>query len=65
MPRLIDSRTRARRAAKPDLAMAYMQFRIREEDRQTTSFRVLYGQYQFRVGAFGLHDGMSSVLNHC
>ena len=41
--------------------MAYMQFRIREEDQHKTSFRVPGGQYEFRVGAFGLH-GMSSVL---
>ena len=38
-----------------------MQFRIREEDQYKTSFRVPGGQYEFRVGAFGLH-GMSSVL---
>ena len=38
---------------KLDLAMAYMQFRIREEDQFKTSFRVLGGQYEFRVGAFG------------
>jgi hypothetical protein len=41
--------------------MAYMHFRIREEDLLKTSFRVPGGQYEFRVGAFGLH-GMSSVL---
>ena len=41
--------------------MAYMQFRIREEDQYKTSFRVPGGQYEFRVGAVGLH-GMSSVL---
>ena len=41
--------------------MAYMQFRIREEDQHTTSFRVPGGQYELRVGAFGLHC-MSSVL---
>jgi hypothetical protein len=46
---------------KTDLAMAYMQFRIREEDQHKTSFRVPGGQYESRVGAFGLH-GMSSVL---
>jgi hypothetical protein len=38
-----------------------MQFRIREEDQFKTSFRVPGGQYEFRVGAFGLH-GMSSIL---
>ena len=43
------------------LAMAYMQFRIGEEDQYKTSFRVPGGQYEFRVGAFGIH-GMSSVL---
>jgi hypothetical protein len=32
-----------------------MQFRIREEDQFKTSFRVPGGQYEFRVGAFGLH----------
>jgi len=41
--------------------MAYMQFRIREADQFKTSFRVPGGQYEFRVGTFGLH-GMSSVL---
>ena len=46
-----------------DLAIAYMQFRIREEDQYKTSFRVPGGQYrdEFCVGAFDLH-GMSSVL---
>ena len=41
--------------------MAYMRFRIREEDQFKTPFRVPGGQYEFRVGAFGLH-GMSSAL---
>ena len=41
--------------------MAYMQFRIREEDQYKTLFRVPGGQYEFRVGTFGLH-GMPSVL---
>ena len=44
---------------KLDLAMAYMQFQIPVEDRYKTSFRVPGGQYEFRVGAFGL-QGMSS-----
>ena len=44
-----------------DLAMAYMQFRIREEVQYKTSFCDPGGQYEFRVGAIGLH-GMSSVL---
>ena len=48
-------------STKLDLAMAYMQFRIRVEDQYKTSFRVPGGQYKFRVGAFGSH-GMSSVL---
>ena len=45
--------------------MAYLQFRIREEDRYKTSFRVPGGQYEFLrvVGAFGLQGhGMSSLL---
>ncbi len=41
-----------------DLAMAYLHFRIREQDQYKTSFSVPCGQYKFRVGAFGLH-GMS------
>jgi hypothetical protein len=44
-----------------DLASAYWQFRVRPEDQFKTSFRVPGGQYEFRVGAFGLH-GMSSLL---
>ena len=57
-----DSETRgARFFTKPDLAMACMPFRIREEGQHKTSFRVPGGQHEFRVGAFGLH-GMSSVL---
>ena len=56
---------RAARASSPwtllDLAMACMQFRIREEDQYRTSFRVPGGQYDFRGSTFGLH-GMSSVL---
>ena len=59
--RLVDETRGARFFTKLDLAMAYMQFRIREEDQYKTSFRVPGGQYEFRVGAFGLH-GMSSVL---
>ena len=59
---LVDDETRgARFFTELDLAMAYMQFRIREEDQCKTSFRVPGGQYEFRVGALGLH-GMSSVL---
>ena len=58
---LVDETRGARFFTKLDLAMAYMQFRIREEDQYKTSFRVPGGQYEFRVGAFGLH-GMSSVL---
>jgi hypothetical protein len=41
--------------------MAYMQFRILDEDEYKTSFRVPCGQYEFPVGAFDLHC-MSSVL---
>ena len=51
----------ARFFTKIDLAVAYVQFRIREEDQHKKSFRVPGGQYEFCVGAFGLH-GMSSVL---
>jgi hypothetical protein len=58
---LVDETRGARFFTKLDLAMAYMQFRIREDDQFKTSFRVPGGQYEFRVGAFGLH-GMSSVL---
>jgi hypothetical protein len=58
---LVDETRGARFFTKLDLAMAYMQFRIRDEDQYKTSFRVPSGQYEFRVGAFGLH-GMSSVL---
>ncbi len=47
-----------------DLAMAYTQFRIREEDRRTTSFRVPGGQYAFRVGAFGLRGTSSVLMRH-
>ncbi len=52
----------ARFFTKIDLAMAYMQFCIREEDQFRTSFRVTCCQYEFRVSTFGLH-GMASVLN--
>jgi hypothetical protein len=58
---LVDETRGARFFTKLDLAMAYMQFRIREEDQFKTSFRVPGGQYEFRVGAFGPH-GMSWVL---
>jgi hypothetical protein len=51
----------ARFFTKLDLAMAYMQFRIRVEDQYKTSFRIPGGQHEFHVGAFGLH-GMSSVF---
>jgi hypothetical protein len=55
---LVDETRGARFFTKLDLAMAYMprvQFRIRAEDKYKTSFRVPGGQYEFRVGAFGLH----------
>jgi hypothetical protein len=55
---LVDETRGASFFSKIDLASAYWQFRIRvrEEDH-----RVPGGQYEFRVGAFGLH-GMSSLL---
>ena len=58
---LVNETRGARFFTKLDLASAYMQFRIREEDQFKTSFRVPGGQYEFRVSTFGLH-GMSSVL---
>jgi len=58
---LVDETRGTRLFTKLDLAMAYMQFRIREEDQHKKSFRVPGGQYEFPVGTFGLH-GMSSVL---
>ena len=57
---LVDETRGARFFTKLDFAMrAYREFRIREEDQYKTSFRVPGGQYEFRVGAFGL-QGMSS-----
>ena len=47
-----------------DLASAFHQFRIHAEDQYKTSFRVPGGQYEFRVGVFGLH-GMLSLLMRC
>ena len=44
---------------KPDLAMAYMLFRIRAEDQFKKSLGVSGGQYEFLVGAVSL-QGMSS-----
>ena len=58
---ILDDTQGARFFSKLDLASAYHQFRIREEDQYKTSFRVPGGQYEFCVGAFGLH-GMSSLL---
>ena len=58
---LVDETRGARFFSKVDLASAYWQFRVRQEDQFKTSFRVPGGQYEFRVGAFGLH-GMSSLL---
>ena len=57
---LIDETRGSRFFTRLDLAMAYMQFRIRAEDQYKTSFRVPSGQHEFLVGAFGLH-GISSV----
>ncbi len=57
----VDETRGARFFSKLDLESVDMQFCIREEDQFKTSFRVPGGQYEFRVGAFGLH-GMSSVL---
>ncbi len=58
---LVDETRGSRLFSKLDLASAYHQFRIRKEDLFKTSFRVPGCQYEFRVGAFGLH-GMSSLL---
>ena len=58
---LVDETHGARFFTKLDLASAYHQFRIAEADQYKTSFRVPGGQYEFKVGAFGLH-GMSSLL---
>ena len=58
---LVDETRGARFFSKLDLASSYHQFRIRPADQYKTSFRVPGGQYEFRVGAFGLH-GMSSLL---
>ena len=58
---LVDETRGARHFSKLDLASSYPQFRIRAGDQYKTSFRVPGGQYEFRVGAFGLH-GMSSLL---
>ena len=59
---LVDETRGARFFTKLDFAMrAYREFRIREEDQYKTSFCVLGGQYEVRVGAFGLH-GMFLVL---
>jgi hypothetical protein len=58
---LVDETHWARFFTKLNLAMAYMQFRILDEDEYKTSFRVPCGQYEFPVGAFDLHC-MSSVL---
>ena len=58
---LVDETRGARFFSKLDLASSYHQFRIRPADQYKTTFRVPGGQYEFRVGAFGLH-GMSSLL---
>ena len=58
----MDETRGARFFTKLDSAMAYMQFGIRAEDCwpaatrawYKTSLRVPGGQYEFRVGAFGL-----------
>ena len=51
--RLVAETRGARFLTKLDLAMTHMQFRIREVDQYKTSFPG--GQYEFRVGTFGLH----------
>jgi hypothetical protein len=58
---LVDETRGARFFTKLDFASAYLQFRIRPEDQSKTSFRMPGGQYEYRIGAFGLH-GMSSLL---
>ena len=59
---LVDETRGARFFTKLDLVMAYMQFRIREDDQFKTSFRVPGGQYEFRVGTFGLPPRCSTRL---
>ncbi len=63
---LVDETRGVRTFTKLDLAMAYTQFRIREEDQYKTSrsFRAPGGQYQFRIGAFGLHGMLSVLMRH-
>ncbi len=47
-----------------DSAMAYMQFRIRDEDQYKTSFRVPGGRYEFRVGA-AMAPSVFTVCHPC
>ena len=58
---LLDATRGAAFFTKLDLASAYNQFRVREEDRWKTSFRCPLGQYEWIVMPYGL-QGASSVL---
>ena len=58
---LLDATRGAAFFTKLDLASAYNQFRVREEDRWKTSFRCPLGQFEWNVMPYGT-QGASSVL---
>jgi hypothetical protein len=50
-----------------DLAQGYHHIRISEEDAPKTVFRILFGQYQFKVLSFGLTNAPATfqrIMNH-